>query len=77
MMPLAERMRPQILGDVVGQEHLIATGKIIHEIIAKITNGKPILNIKKDSYQMSYKASTFSNPSLKTMWLLPLQTLIN
>ncbi len=32
--PLAERMRPGQLSDVVGQEHLIAKGKIIHEIIA-------------------------------------------
>jgi putative ATPase len=35
MVPLAERMRPETLADVVGQEHLVATGKIIHEIIAK------------------------------------------
>lgn len=35
MVPLAERMRPETLSDVVGQEHLVATGKIIHEIIAK------------------------------------------
>ena len=34
MTPLAERMRPEILEDVVGQEHLISAGKIIHEIIA-------------------------------------------
>lgn len=33
--PLAERMRPSTLADVVGQEHLVAAGKIIHEIIAK------------------------------------------
>lgn len=33
--PLAERMRPERLDDVLGQEHLVATGKIIHEIIAK------------------------------------------
>jgi len=31
--PLAERLRPENLGDVVGQEHLVASGKIIHEII--------------------------------------------
>jgi putative ATPase len=31
--PLAERMRPQTLADVVGQEQLTATGQIIHEII--------------------------------------------
>jgi len=33
--PLAERMRPQILGDVIGQAHLIEAGKIIREIIDK------------------------------------------
>lgn len=33
--PLAERMRPERLGDVLGQEHLVSAGKIIHEIIAK------------------------------------------
>lgn len=32
--PLAERMRPNKLADVIGQEHLVSTGKIIHEIIA-------------------------------------------
>ncbi len=32
--PLAERMRPQHLKDVVGQAHLIDTGKIINEIIS-------------------------------------------
>lgn len=31
--PLAERMRPEALNDVVGQAHLIGVGKIIHEII--------------------------------------------
>lgn len=34
-VPLAERMRPEKLADVVGQEHLIEAGQIIHEIIAK------------------------------------------
>lgn len=33
--PLAERMRPQTLDDVVGQEHLVASGRIIRELIAK------------------------------------------
>ncbi|MEO5627275.1 MAG: replication-associated recombination protein A [Candidatus Saccharimonadales bacterium] len=33
MEPLAERMRPQSLADVVGQEHLVSSGKIIREII--------------------------------------------
>lgn len=32
--PLAERQRPELLNDVVGQSHLIDEGKIIHEIIA-------------------------------------------
>ena len=36
--PLAERRRPEKLKDVVGQAHLVATGKIIHEII---TNKQP------------------------------------
>src|ERR1700691_6198618 len=31
--PLAERMRPEELDDVVGQQHLVATGQIIREII--------------------------------------------
>lgn len=33
--PLAERMRPEKLEDVLGQEHLVAAGKIIHEIIER------------------------------------------
>lgn len=33
--PLAERMRPKTLTDVLGQQHLVGGGKIIHEIIAK------------------------------------------
>lgn len=35
MRPLAERMRPETLAGVVGQEQLTAGGKIIHEIISK------------------------------------------
>ena len=35
MRPLAERMRPETLDHVVGQEHLVAAGNIIHEIIEK------------------------------------------
>ncbi len=31
--PLAERMRPQTLADVVGQAHLVSAGKIVSEII--------------------------------------------
>lgn len=33
--PLAERMRPETLHEVLGQEHLVAAGKIIHEIIER------------------------------------------
>ncbi|MES2971893.1 MAG: replication-associated recombination protein A [Patescibacteria group bacterium] len=36
--PLAERMRPENLSDVIGQSHLIKAGQIIHEIV---TNKKP------------------------------------
>lgn len=35
MQPLAEKMRPTKLADVVGQEHLVSTGKIIREIIER------------------------------------------
>ena len=31
--PLAERMRPDTLADIVGQEHLVGAGKIISELI--------------------------------------------
>lgn len=34
-IPLAERLRPETLEDIVGQEHLVSAGKIIHEIISK------------------------------------------
>jgi putative ATPase len=33
--PLAERMRPEKLEDVLGQEHLVQAGKIIYEIIER------------------------------------------
>src|SRR5574344_933426 len=33
--PLAERMRPQSLDDVIGQSHLLAEGKILRQIVAK------------------------------------------
>jgi len=36
--PLAEKLRPEQLGDIVGQGHLVGHGKIIHEII---TNKQP------------------------------------
>src|SRR4051812_21661165 len=35
MQPLAERMRPETLDQVVGQKHLIAHGHIIREIIER------------------------------------------
>jgi putative ATPase len=35
LRPLAERMRPETLEEVIGQEHLITAGKIIHEIITR------------------------------------------
>src|SRR3954469_5302452 len=35
MQPLAERMRPTSLDQVIGQRHLIEHGKIIHEIIER------------------------------------------
>jgi putative ATPase len=31
--PLAEKLRPETLGEIVGQEHLVGAGKIIREII--------------------------------------------
>lgn len=39
MKPLAERLRPEHLSDIIGQEHLVGSGKLIHEIIA---NKQPI-----------------------------------
>ncbi|MDB5176196.1 MAG: recombination factor protein RarA [Candidatus Saccharibacteria bacterium] len=39
MQPLAERLRPTTLSEVVGQSHLVSGGKIIHEIIA---NKRPV-----------------------------------
>jgi putative ATPase len=33
MQPLAEKMRPTELADVIGQEHLVASGQIIYEIV--------------------------------------------
>lgn len=33
MRPLAERMRPEALDEVIGQRHLVGVGKIIHRII--------------------------------------------
>lgn len=36
--PLAERLRPQKLSDVVGQQHLLAAGKPLH---TAVQSGKP------------------------------------
>src|ERR1700733_15933143 len=33
--PLAERMRPETLDQVIGQEHLLASGQIIRQIIER------------------------------------------
>lgn len=33
--PLADKMRPERLADVVGQEHLTAPGKVLHEMVIK------------------------------------------
>ncbi len=33
--PLAERMRPEHLDEVVGQQHLVATGKIVRQIVER------------------------------------------
>jgi putative ATPase len=33
--PLAERLRPELLDEVVGQQHLVSAGKIIYEIIER------------------------------------------
>ena len=38
-MPLAERMRPQSLDEVIGQEEIIGEGKILTEIVRK---GEPV-----------------------------------
>lgn len=35
MQPLAERLRPQSLNEVIGQNHLVESGQIIHEIVNK------------------------------------------
>jgi len=36
LQPLAYRMRPRQLEDILGQEHLVGPGKIIHRIISRI-----------------------------------------
>jgi putative ATPase len=41
--PLAERIRPQIIGDFFGQQHLLGTGKPIHLMIEKDTPSSFIL----------------------------------
>lgn len=35
MQPLAEKMRPEKLSDMVGQDHLLKPGQIIHQIVTK------------------------------------------
>ncbi len=41
--PLAERMRPEHLDEVIGQEHLVAAGKIVRQIIERKTPTSLIL----------------------------------
>jgi len=41
--PLAERLRPQTLADVVGQDHVLADGQIVKQIIARKTPTSLIL----------------------------------
>jgi putative ATPase len=43
MMPLAEKMRPEHLDEVIGQEHLVATGKIVRQIVERKTPTSLIL----------------------------------
>ncbi|MDO4399303.1 MAG: AAA family ATPase, partial [Candidatus Saccharibacteria bacterium] len=38
-VPLAERMRPKKLSDVLGQEEIVGDGKILTEIVKK---GEPV-----------------------------------
>lgn len=38
-MPLAEKMRPEKLDDIIGQEHVVSKGKLIHELVS---SKKPI-----------------------------------
>lgn len=38
--PLAERMRPQTLGDFVGQSHLLGPGKYLSSLVDQATSGK-------------------------------------
>ena len=40
--PLAERLRPESLADIVGQEHLVGAGKIISEIIENKQPGEEL-----------------------------------
>ena len=41
--PLAERLRPQTLDEVIGQLHIVGNGKIVREIIASQTPTSLIL----------------------------------
>ena len=34
--PLADRIRPQSLSDVVGQKHILSEGKVLYNIIHQI-----------------------------------------
>lgn len=41
--PLAERMRPKILEDIIGQEHILAKGKLLYRAVKADKLGSTIL----------------------------------
>lgn len=43
MQPLADKLRPQSLDDIVGQSHIIGEGKIINKLIENNTMNSIIL----------------------------------
>ena len=46
-VPLAERMRPQKLADVLGQEEIVGEGKILTELVKKGEKDYGLYNSKK------------------------------
>ncbi|MGL4913587.1 MAG: hypothetical protein ACRC3Y_14280 [Romboutsia sp.] len=45
MQPLADRLRPQVIDDMIGQSHIIGKGKIINRLIQNKTVPNMILYI--------------------------------
>ena len=39
--PLAYRMRPRTIEEVIGQEHLVSPGKIINRMVGGLNNYHP------------------------------------